>query len=144
MCHWVFLRCLSQSALESQRSTLCWTSLGTPYTSLGTLPTWRHLSFFPCQVPAHCTGCTRLCSETSALLLLQALQDGPAYDSFLKRWKLSVYFSLRFQVSHSSNICHNPDSLCFVTLPVRPHSPHGLGRTMTGCCCHAGELTCEL
>ncbi|DBA94077.1 TPA: hypothetical protein ACH3X1_001724 [Trebouxia sp. C0004] len=27
----------------------------------------------------------------------QALRDSPAYDSFLRRWKLSVYFSLRFQ-----------------------------------------------
>ncbi|KAL3159356.1 hypothetical protein ABBQ32_011306 [Trebouxia sp. C0010 RCD-2024] len=27
----------------------------------------------------------------------KALLDSPAYDSFLKRWKLSVYFSLRFQ-----------------------------------------------
>lgn len=27
----------------------------------------------------------------------QALRDSTAYDSFLKRWKLSVYFSLRFQ-----------------------------------------------
>lgn len=29
---------------------------------------------------------------------LSALRTSPAYTSFLKRWKLSVYFSLRFQV----------------------------------------------
>ena len=31
-------------------------------------------------------------------MIVQALRDSPAYDSFLRRWKLSVYFSLRFQV----------------------------------------------
>ena len=44
---------------------------------------------------------------------LQALQNGPAYDSFLKRWKLSVYFSLRFQVSHSSDSRQRRCCLCF-------------------------------
>lgn len=35
-----------------------------------------------------------MCSTKAAF---QALRDSQAYDSFLKRWKLSVYFSLRFQ-----------------------------------------------
>ena len=32
------------------------------------------------------------------LQALAALRASPAYVSFIKRWKLSVYFSLRFQV----------------------------------------------
>lgn len=35
-----------------------------------------------------------ICTTKTAF---QALRDSPAYDSFLRRWKLSVYFSLRFQ-----------------------------------------------
>ncbi|KAA6427855.1 MAG: conserved oligomeric Golgi complex subunit 2-like [Trebouxia sp. A1-2] len=35
-----------------------------------------------------------MCTTKTAF---QALRDSPAYDSFLRRWKLSVYFSLRFQ-----------------------------------------------
>ena len=56
-------------------------------------------SSLPCQGPAHCINCTRHCIEARPFAAPQALRDGPAYDSFLKRWKLSVYFSLRFQVS---------------------------------------------
>ncbi|DBB11835.1 TPA: hypothetical protein ACH3X3_005984 [Trebouxia sp. C0006] len=35
-----------------------------------------------------------MCTTKTAF---QALRDSPAYDSFLRRWKVSVYFSLRFQ-----------------------------------------------
>lgn len=38
------------------------------------------------------------------LVIVQALRDSPAYDSFLRRWKLSVYFSLRFQVQPSATL----------------------------------------
>ena len=99
--------CIAQVRLlwKAIACTLCLSSLGIPSASLCTLLTQCHLSVFVSQNPVNCTDCTRLCSVTSAPAALQALQDSPAYDSFLKRWKLSVYFSLRFQVSHFSGSC---------------------------------------
>jgi len=44
-------------------------------------------------------------SSSFLLVIVQALRDSPAYDSYLRRWKLSVYFSLRFQVQASTLSC---------------------------------------
>ncbi len=46
----------------------------------------------------------RLSSSSCLVVIVQALRDSPAYDSFLRRWKLSVYFSLRFQVQASATL----------------------------------------
>ena len=39
------------------------------------------------------------CTSASAL---QNLRSCPAHASFMRRWKLSVYFSLRFQVQRTA------------------------------------------
>lgn len=93
--------------------------------SLCALPMAPCLFLCQSERPVHCADCTRLCSETSAPAALQALHDGPACYSFLKRWKLSVYFSLRFQVSSSSNSHQNP-CVCLGALQPVPRKLHAL------------------
>ncbi len=59
-------------------------------------------------------------SSSFLLVTVQALRDSPAYDSFLRRWKLSVYFSLRFQVQPSA-ILSCSGMIFKITLHPLPH-----------------------
>lgn len=45
-----------------------------------------------------------LCRDRRAL---EALRDSDAYTAFQGRWKLSVYYGLRFQVRNSPDILDN-------------------------------------
>ena len=57
------------------------------------------------RVCTACCLCLVSCCETT-MVCLQVFRSSSAFDSFLKRWKLSIYFSLRFQVQVWLCACH--------------------------------------